>query len=247
MKVTDILISQHAPLAASSPYPAIEAAYGVKISFNPFFVIEAVSSKEFRSQRINVLDYTAVVFSSKTAIDAYFHLCEELRIKVPETMKYFCSTESVAKYLQKYIVYRKRKIFFGSGTADSLIAEIGSKHSGERFLLATSGSSGNDFTRAFTAAKLDFTPAMFVKPVSQDIRGLDLSKFQLIVLYNNYDVKSLYENFPEYKQGDCAFIAFGKSVASAMKEAGLEVAIAAPTPEVPSVAKAIEVFLDSQK
>ena len=131
MKVTDILISQHAPLAASSPYPAIEAAYGVKISFNPFFVIEAVSSKEFRSQRINVLDYTAVVFSSKTAIDAYFHLCEELRIKVPETMKYFCSTESVAKYLQKYIVYRKRKIFFGSGTADSLIAEIGSKHSGE--------------------------------------------------------------------------------------------------------------------
>lgn len=247
MKVTDILISQHAPLAASSPYPAIEAAYGVKIEFNPFFVIEPVSSKEFRSQRINVLDFSAIVFSSKTAIDAFFHLCEELRVKVPESMKYFCSTESVAKYLQKYIVYRKRKIFFGSGTADSVISEIGSKHSGEKFMVATSGASGNDFTRAFANAGLDFTPAMLVKPVSQDITGLDLSKYQLIVLYNSSDVKSLYENFPDYTQGDCSFIAFGKSVAAAMKEAGLEPALSAPTPEIPSVAKAIEVFLNSRK
>ncbi len=247
MCVKQILISQHAPLPASSPYPALEEKYGVKIEFHPFFLIETVSSKEFRAQRINILDYTAIVFSAKSAIDAFFHLCEELRVKVPETMKYFCSTESVAKYLQKHIVYRKRKIFFGTGPASSIISEIGTKHSGEKFLVATSGSTGNDITKAFEAAGLDFAPAMMVKPVSQDIKGIDLEKYQAVVLYNSADVKSLFENYPEYKQGETKFITFGHSVVKAMEEAGLEIAIAAPTTEVPSVAKAIEVFLDAQK
>lgn len=247
MCVNKILISQQAPLPASSPYPALEEKHGVTIDFHPFFLIETVSSKEFRAQRINVLDYSAIVFSAKSAIDAFFHLCEELRVKVPETMKYFCTTESVAKYLQKHIVYRKRKIFFGTGTAASIIAEIGSKHSGEKFLVATSGSNGNDITRAFEAARLDFTPAMMVKPVSQDIRNLNLHDYQLVVMYNIADVKSLYENFPEFKQDGIKFIAFGHSVAKAMEEAGLEIAIAAPTTAVPSVAKAIEVYIESNK
>lgn len=247
MKVSDILVSQHAPIAASSPFPALEEAHGVKIEFHPFFVIEPVTSKEFRAQRINVLDYSAVVFTSKNTIDAYFHLCEELRIKVPDTMKYFCTTESVAKYLQKYIIYRKRKIFFGTGPASSLISEIGTKHASEKFLVTTSGPRGSEMTKAFDAAGLDYTPVMLVKHVSQDMHGLDLKKYGLIVMYNCSDVKSLYENFPDYEQGNTGFIAFGKAVATAMEDAGLKVAVAAPTPEVPSVSAAIEFYLNSLK
>ncbi len=228
---------------ANSPYPALAEKYAVNIEFHPFFRIETVSSKEFRAQRINVLDYTAVVFSAKAAIDAFFSLCEELRVKVPETMKYFCSYESVAMFLQILIVYRKRKIFFGNGTAASVVAEVGTKHKGEKFLVSTFGSTCNDITREFEAANLDFTPAMMLKPVSQDIRDLDLSKFDLVVLFNSSDVKSLYENFPDYKQ-NTKFVAFGKSAEKGMTEAGLQIEIAAPTPEIPSVAKAIETFLE---
>lgn len=246
MSVKHILISQQAPAAmSSSPYPALAEKYGVEIEFHPFFLIEPVASKEFRAQRINILDYTAIVFSAKAAIDAFFFLCDDLRVKVPETMKYFCTNESVALYLQKHIVYRKRKIFFGNGTAASVISEIGSKHKGEKFLVATSGSTNNDITRAFEAAKLDFTPAMMVKPVSQDIKSLDLPKYDLIVLFNGSDVKSLYENFPEYKQSN-KFVAFGKSAEKGMNEAGLKIEIVAPTPEIPSVAKAIESFIEKQ-
>ena len=228
----------------ASPYTSIAEKYGVDFDFKPFFKMEPLSSREFRSQRINILDYTAVVFSARTTIDAFFQLCEELRVKVPETMKYFCTTEAVANYLQKHIVYRKRKIFFGDGKPESIIGLIGTKHKGETFLVATAESTGKDaVTKMFETQKYNFATAVFVKPVAQDLKEVNLHSYELIVLFNPADVKSLYENQPEFKQEDIKFVSYGKSVVSAMEEAGLNIEISAPTVEAPSVAKALEIYL----
>ena len=247
MSVKNILISQQQPTTAS-PYTSIAEKFGVNFDFKPFFKIEPLTSREFRSQRINILDHTAIVFSARSTIDAFFQLCEELRVKVPETMKYFCTTEAVANYLQKHIVYRKRKIFFGDGTPDSIIGLIGTKHKGENFLIATADTSGKDaVTKIFETQKYAFETAAFVKPVSQDIKGLDLHSYDLVVLFNPADVHSLYENHPEFTQGDVKFISYGRSVVKAMEEAGLKIEISAPSPEVPSVAKAIEIYLTNNQ
>lgn len=244
--VKRILVSQQPPKVAT-PYDAVAQKYGVQFDFIPFFLIEPVSSREFRAQRINILDYTAIVFSARSTIDAFFHLCEELRIKIPETMKYFCTTEAVAMYLQKHIVYRKRKIFFGDGTADSVIGQIGARHKGEKFLITTSDSTNNDITRAFESTGMDYSSAVFVKSVSQDLKGVDIASYDMMVLYNKADVKSLFENFPDFKQGDVKFVSYGKSVVKAMEQAGLEIAISAPSVEAPSVAKAVEIYLEKNK
>ena len=241
--VKKILVSQNAP-HNMAPYEALTEKFGVEIEFKPFFVVEPLTSREFRAQRINFLDYTAVIFSSRHVINAFFQLCEELRVKVPETMKYFCTTEAVAMYLQKHIVYRKRKIFYGDGTPASVVAQIGPKHTGENFLIVTSDNSNSGpLTRLFDEKKLSYKTAVFVKSVSQDLHGVDFSAYELAVLYNPADVKSLYENFPEFQQGSLKFISYGKTIVKAMEEAGLSIEIKAPTPEVPSAAKAIEVYL----
>ena len=247
MNVSKILVSQAAPMN-KAPYDAVKEKFGVEIDFRPFYLIEPLTSREFRSQRLNILDYTAIVFSARHTIDAFFHLCEELRVKVPETMKYFCTTEAVAMYLQKHIVFRKRKIFYGNGTPQSVVDLIGPKHKGEKFLITTSGSSNNEaITRLFEAAKLNYTTGVFVKSVPQDLHDVDLSAYGLIVVYNPSDLVSLNENFPDYKPGRTRFITFGRQIAKAVDEAGLPVGINAPTPEIPSVAKAIEYCLEAGK
>ena len=243
MSAKNILISQQQPLTAS-PYTTIAEKYGATLDFKPFFKIEPLTSREFRAQRINILDHTAIVFSARTTIDAFFQLCEELRVKVPETMKYFCTTEAVANYLQKHIVYRKRKIFFGDGTPESILGLIGTKHKGENFLIATSESSSKDaVTKLFETQKLSFETAVFVKPVSQDLKDIDLHSYEVVILFNPADVKSLFENYPDFQQGDLKFISYGKSIVKAMEEVGLNIEISAPTPETPSVAKALETYL----
>ena len=211
-------------------------------------MIEPLSSREFRTQRLNVLDHTAIVFSSRHAIDAFFALSEELRAKIPETMKYFCTTEAVAMYLQKHIVYRKRKIFFGNGTPESVIDLIGPKHKGEKFLITTSDSSNNDrIARLFDERKLDYRTGIFVKSVNQDLKALNLHDYDLIVLYNPADVKSLQENFPDFEQKDIRFISYGRSIVKAMEEAGLSIAVQGPAPGISSAAQAIEAYLASEK
>jgi len=228
-------------------YQAVSEKFGVSFDFRPFFLIEPLSAREFRAQRISILDYTAIVFSSRHAIDAFFSLSEELRVKIPETMKYFCTTELVAMYLQKHIVYRKRKIFYGNGTPESVIDLIGTKHKGEKFLITTSESSNNDrMTRLFDEKKLDYRTGVFVKSVSQDLKALDLHDYDLIVFYNPADVKSLQENFPDFEQKDIRFISYGRSIVKAMEEAGLTIAVQGPTPEISSAARAIEVYLESE-
>ena len=243
MSAKKILISQQLPMTAS-PYTAIAEKFGAEVDFKPFFKIEPLTSREFRTQRINILDHTAIVFSARTTIDAFFQICEELRVKVPETMKYFCTTEAVANYLQKHIVYRKRKIFFGDGKPESIIGLIGSKHKGEKFLIATVESASKDaVTKLFEQENYDFETAIFVKPVSQDLKNVDLHSYDLMVFFNPADVKSLYENQPDFKQENIKFISYGRSIVSAMNEAGLSIEISAPSAEIPSVAKALELYL----
>lgn len=247
MAIQKILISQRKPVN-EAPYTALNEKFGVDITFRQFFLIEPLTSREFRAQRINILDYTAIIFSSRHAIDAFYGLCEELRVKVPETMKYFCTTEAVAMYLQKHIVYRKRKIFFGDGTPASIIAQIGTKHKDEKFLVTQSDSSNSTaLTSLMDTKELDYKTAVFVKSVPQDLKDLNLKDFDMIVFYNPYDVKSLFENFPEFKQGGIKFVSYGKSIVKAMEDAGLTIDVKAPTPEAPSVARAIELYLENQK
>ena len=247
MTIKKILISQRAPLN-DAPYVALKGKFGVYITFKPFFRIAPLSSREFRTQRSNILDYTAIIFSSRHTIDAFYGLCDGLRVKVPETMKYFCTTEAVAMYLQKHIVYRKRKIFFGNGTPESIIEQIGTKHRDEKFLVTQSDSSNSSpLTNLMEAQNLEYKTAVFVKSVPQDLKDITLTDYDMIVFYNPYDVKSLYENFPDFQQGDIKFVAYGKSIVKAMDEAGLKIEIQAPTPEAPSVARAIELYLAAQK
>lgn len=247
MSVKNILVSQITPHVLTQ-YQAVAEKFGVTFEFRPFFLIEPLTSREFRAQRINILDYTAIVFSSRHAIDAFFQLAEELRCKIPETMKYFCTTEAVAMYLQKHIVYRKRKIFYGNGTPESVITLIGPKHKGEKFLITTSDSSNSDaITRLFDAQKLDYTTGVFVKSVSQDLKDLDLHAYDMIVFYNPSDVKSLQENFPDFRQDNIKMVSFGRSIVKAMEDAGLRIDVKAPSPEAPSVARAIELYLESSR
>src|SRR5574344_1601572 len=219
-----ILISQQVPALLASFEP-LQTRFGATVDFHPFYLIETVSAKEFRAERINLPDYTAIVFSSKHAIDAYFELCELMRFKVPETMKYLCSTEAVAMYLQKHIVYRKR----------------------EKFLIASSvGSNLESLTTLLDQEKLDYNIGVLVKAVSQDLHGLDLTSYDMIVMYNPYDVISLRENFPDFQQGDIKFVPFGKSIVKALEDEGFTIAIKAPTPEATSAGKAIELYLESR-
>ncbi len=246
-KIKKILISQQTP-SNLTPYSSLKDKYDVDIVFKPFFLIKPLTSLEFRSQRINILDFTAIVFSSRHAIDAFFSLSDELRIKIPETMKYFCTTEAVAMYLQKHIIYRKRKIFFGNGTPASIIDQIGSKHASEHFLITTSDQSKSEnITRCFDEKGLSYTTAVLVKSVPQDLKSIDLTSFDLVMLYASADVKSLYENFPNFKQENIKFASYGKSIVNSMQEVGLKIEFQAPTPEAPSAAKAIEIYLERNK
>ena len=245
MSIKKILVSQNAPRVLTQ-YESVTQKFGVTFDFHPFFKIEPLTSREFRAQRINVLDYSAIVFSSRHVIDAFFSLAEELRAKIPETMKYFCTTEAVAMYLQKHIVYSKRKIFYGTGTPESVVALIGPKHKDEKFLIAMSDtSSGDALTSLFDAHHLHYATGVFVKSVSQDLSGMNLHDYDMMVLYNPADLRSLQENFPDFEQGDIKLVSYGRSVVKPLEEAGLRIDVKAPSPEAPSVASAIEQYLST--
>lgn len=239
MSIKRILISQASPKVAS-PYETLASKYGVTFDFTPFYTIEPVSSIEMRAQHCNVNDFTAVVFSARSTIDAFFAMCEELRVKIPETMKYFCTNEKVAMYLQKHIVYRKRKIFFGDGTPSSVIGLITAKHKDENFLIVTSDTPVNSITKMFDATAFKHSSAVFAKSVPAKL-DLNIDDFDMIVLYNKTDVASLKENFPGFTQGNKAIVAYGsEALKQAATEAGLKISISAPSQDCPNVISAIE-------
>ncbi|MDR1553683.1 MAG: uroporphyrinogen-III synthase [Prevotellaceae bacterium] len=246
MNIQKILISQTEP-TEKSPYSDLEEIFGVEVKFKPFIQIEGVTAKEFRCQRVEILSHTAIVFTARTAIDHFFRICEELRINIPETMKYFCISEAIALYLQKYIVYRKRKIFFGTGSIESIIKLVGSKHKTNKFLLAFNNNHKTDLSDAFVKAKLTYTEAIFYKTVNADMKRFSLKGYDILVFYSPADIKSFFENYPRFKQNDKIIATFGAATAKAAEDAKLNVTIKAPTPEMPSIKTALEKFLKQQK
>lgn len=236
-----ILVSQPKPaLIEKSPFYEISQKHRVDVVYKPFIRVVGVTLKEFRAQRIEILDHTAIIFTSRTTVDSFFHICEEARITVPETMKYICQTEAVALYLQKYIVYRKRKISFADGSFTSLVEQI-VKHKEERFLLALSEPHKPELPETLAKLKLAVDPVILSRTVATDLAELKLDDFQLLVLYSPSDVRALVEQFGSEQLP--AIAVFGEGTLRAAIEAGLTVQANAPTPEAPSMGKAVDLYL----
>jgi uroporphyrinogen-III synthase len=244
-KIKKILISQPNPDSEKSPYFDICEKYGVKIDFYKFIRIEGVSSKEYRESKVRILDHSGVIFTSKVAIDHFFRICEESRITIPDDMKYFCVTESIALYLQRYIVYRKRKIFFGQKTFDDLLEIIKLKHNSGKLLLTLSDSQTDEITQKLDAYEINYSNLVLYHTVSCDLKELDLIKggYDMFILFSPAGVKALFENFPEFKQDEIKLGTFGASTYKAAIDAGLRVDIKAPNPEFPSMTMALDRYL----
>ncbi|MDE6581234.1 MAG: uroporphyrinogen-III synthase, partial [Duncaniella sp.] len=237
--------SQPQPSQGKSPYFDIAEKYGVEIVFRPFIKVEGLSSKDFRQQKINIPDFTAVIFTARTAIDHFFRLCEELRITIPDTMKYFCTTESIALYLQKYIVYRKRKIFHGStGKLDDLLPAL-LKHKKENFLYAVSDVHKDD-TNVLDTNGIKYTKAVMYRTVSNDFGPDEKFDYDMLIFFSPSGIDSLLKNFPDFKQGDICIGCLGATTAKAVRDAGLRLDIEAPSPQAPSMTAALDNFLASQ-
>lgn len=243
MKIKKVLISQPKPATEKSPYYDIAEKYGVKIDFRPFIKVESLTAKEFRQQKITILDHTAVVFTSRHAIDHFFTLCTELRVTVPETMKYFCTSETIALYIQKYVQYRKRKVFYGpSGKFSDLLPTI-IKHSGEKYLIPMSDVHNDEITGALTAHKIEHTPAVMYRTVSNDFAAEEKFDYDMLIFFSPSGIQSLIKNFPNFEQKDIAIGCFGPTTAKAVKDAGLRLDLEAPTPEAPSITAALDMFI----
>lgn len=242
MKIKRILISQPQPTTEKSPYFEVADKHKVALDFFQFIRIEGVSSKDFRASRINILDHTAVIFNSRTAIDHFFRICEELRVQVPDTMKYFCTSESIAVYLQKYIVYRKRKIFFGQKTMEDLVDTL-VKHKEEKYLVPTSTVHNDEIPVLLTQHNLTFTKAFFYKTLSSELSHLNLKDFDMLVFYSPAGIDSLFTNFPEFIQSETFIATFGPNTAKAAEKAGIRIDLKVPSPEFPSMTMALDKFL----
>lgn len=241
MKVKHILVSQPAPaVIEKSPFYEISQKYNAEVDFRPFINVVGVNLKEFRSQRVEILDHSAVIFTSRTTVDSFFRICEEARITVPETMKYFCNTEAVALYLQKYIIYRKRKIFFADGKFDTFM-ELILKHKEENFLLTLTEPNNGEIPNTMERLKLKFDKVTLAKTVSADLDDIDLSHYDLLVFYSPSEINTLMAAFGTENLPMVA--TFGNGTACAASTAGITVNTMAPTPEAPSMVKAVDLFI----
>jgi uroporphyrinogen-III synthase len=242
LKIKRILVSQPAPETEKNPYAELSSKHGVTFDFRQFIRVQGVTAKEFRQERINFQDFGAIIFTSRTAIDHYFRLCEEMRFTVPESMKYICISESTALYLQKYIVYRKRKISFGNGKFDDLIKLI-QKNKTENFLVPLSDIHNQEIPNKLTKEKIKFRSAVLYHTVSSDLRDVNLDHYDAIIFFSPGGIASLFENFPGFVQSDKKIGAFGPATHTAVREAGLTLNIEAPTPKAPSMIMAIDQFV----
>lgn len=243
VQIKRILVSQPKPENNKSPFFDLAKKRDVKVDFVPFIQIEAVNAKEFRKQKINILDYYGVLFTSRTAVDHYFRIAQELKITVPESMKYFCINEATAFYLQKYIVYRKRKIFHGKGQFEDLI-DLLNKHKNGRLLFPLSENHKQDIPRKLRKFKFRFSKAILYRTVSTDLSHLADVNYDVLVFYSPSGIKSLFHNFPDFEQNETKIASFGASTAKAVKDAGLRLDIQAPMPKTPSMTMALERYMD---
>jgi len=241
-KVKSILVSQPEPQNGSSPYDNLKSKYDLKIDFRPFIQIEPVSLKEFRSQKIDILRHTAIIFTSRNAVDHLFKLAAQMKVEMPADMKYFCISEQTSNYLQKYIVIRKRKIFTGSKTAMDLI-EILKKHKNERFLFPCSNIRKNDIPDFLVENEYDFSEAVIYRTVASDLSDLAEVNYDIIAFFSPSGITSLFHNFPDFKQNNTRIAAFGPTTAQAVKDAGLILDIQAPHPNAPSMTGALEMYI----
>lgn len=246
--IKKILITQPKPEGEKSPYFELARKYDVTLDFCPFIVVEGIPAKEFRKQKIDISRYTAVIFASRNAIDHFFRICEELKVNISQETKYFCITEAVALYLQKFILYRKRKVFYGAdGTNKSLFDVITKHKDNEKFLYPCSQSFDSEITNWLKANKCEFATPVMYSIISADIKEVVSKGYDCICFFTPGGVKSLLENFPKFKQNGTLIGAFGANTFKAAEDAGLKLDIKAPQPQAPSMVSALEVYLSAGK
>ncbi|MDO5970661.1 uroporphyrinogen-III synthase [Flavivirga aquimarina] len=243
MKVKTILVSQPEPKIENSPYFDLQEKQKVKIDFRPFIHVEGVSAKDIRQQKVDLNNYTAIILTSRNAVDHFFRIAEEMRFKVPDTMKYFCQSEAVAFYLQKYVVYRKRKIYVGKRTFSELSPLI-KKYKEETFLLPNTDKVKPEVPATLDALGVNWKQATFYKTVVSDLSDLADVYYDVLVFFSPSGIESLFQNFPDFKQNDTRIAVFGNTTIKAVEEKGLRVDIAAPTPETPSMTMALQKYID---
>ena len=242
MKVKNILVSQPVPDTEKSPYFELAENLNVKIDFRPFTKIEGVPAKEFRQTRIQIMEHTAVILTSRTAIDHFFRVCQDLKLAIPDTMKYFCISEATAFYLHKYIVYRKRKIFYADGRFSDLI-NVMKKHRDEKFLVPLSDIHSNELPELLDKEGYSYTKAILYRTVSSDLSDIKEVNYDILVFFSPSSIKSLFQNFPDFKQNNIRIACFGPTTAQAVHEAGLRLDIEVPTVQAPSMTMALEQYI----
>ena len=242
MKVKTILVSQPEPKVENSPYAQLVEKQKVKIDFRPFIHVEGASAKDVRQQKIDPANFTAIILTSRNAVDHFFRIAEEMRFKVPDTMKYFCQSEAVAFYLQKYVVYRKRKIYVGKRNIQDL-APLIKKYKDEKFLLPSSDVLKPDVPETLDNLKIDWKRGVFYKTVISDLSDLRDVYYDILVFFSPSGIESLFKNFPDFKQNDTRIAVFGNTTVDAANTAGLRIDIQAPTPETPSMTMALEKYI----
>jgi uroporphyrinogen-III synthase len=246
--IKKVLITQPKPEGEKSPYFELAKKHGIELHFHPFIIVDGIPSKEFRKQKIEIASYTAVVFTSRNAIDHFFRICEEVKVNVSQDTKYFCITEAVALYLQKFILYRKRKVFYGAdGTNKSLFDVINKHKDNEKFLYPCSQSFDSEITNWLKAHNCEYATPVLYKIISNDIKEVMGKNFDVICFFTPGGVKSLVENFPNFRQNGTRIGAFGINTFKAVEEAGLTLDIKAPQPMAPSMVSALELYLSALK
>lgn len=246
--VKRVLIAQPRPESEKSPYYELEKKHNVTLDFKPFILVEGIPAKDFRKQKIEIGDYTAVIFNSRNAIDHFFRLCEELRVKVSPDLKYFCIAESIALYLQKFIVYRKRKIFFGEdGTVQKMLDVIAKHKSKEKYLVPVNDICRQETIECLTKNNLEYAEATLYKTVFNDVKKELSNHPDMIIFFTPGGVKSLFENEPKFIQNGVKIGAFGPITTKAVEDAGLELHLKAPMPGAPSMVSALDIFLTKLK
>jgi uroporphyrinogen-III synthase len=245
LAIKTILVSQPKPEGEKSPYYDLAEKYKLKIDFRPFIHVVGVDAQEFRLQKINIPEHTAVILTSKTAIDHFFRIAEEIRFEVPDSMKYFCISEAVALYLQKYVTYRKRKIFYGKQTIEDLV-EVMKKHKAEKFLLPCTDILRDKIPETLEEHKYNFTKAILYKTVASDLSDLEDVYYDMLVFFSPGGIESLLKNFPDFKQNNTKIAAFGPTTSNAVIKNNLRLDLHAPMPNAPSMTGAIELFVKEE-
>jgi uroporphyrinogen-III synthase len=243
-KIKSILISQPRPESLKSPWFDLEKKYKLKMDFRPFIMVEPISGKEFRQQKINILDYSAIILNSRNSVDNFFRMCTELKVEIPIELKYFCVNESIANYLSKYIQVRKRKIFIGKGTEIELFPMF-KTHATEKYLFPCSDWRKQDIEKFMKKSKIVFKEAFFYRIISSNLSDLTHVNYDIIAFFSPADIRSLFENFPDFKQNKTLIAGFGATTLKAILEANLEPNIQAPTPQTPSMITAVDKYIEA--